>query len=803
MTTKTILLGIVLFGSYLLTAQADPKVYSIERTSTPPKIDGLGNDETWSGVPIATDFSMLDPDNGIPEPYERRTEVKLVFDDEAIYVFARMYDNQPDSILHQLSKRDNYEVNTDYFGIFINPFNDGLSDFNFWVTAAGVQADSRTTDAGDDNTWNTVWESEVVLDDLGWTAEFKIPYQCLRFSDAKVKDWGLNMMRYTRRFRENYTWNFIDKSVATYEMQTGLLRGMEEIEPPVRLSVMPYVSAYENIYPPDPNTGDVSTSESLNFGMDLKYGINESFTLDATLIPDFGQVAFDEQFLNLGPFENQFQENRQFFVEGTDLFSKGDIFYSRRIGGTPKNITNADVSNLSNETQDYTRILNATKVSGRTSGNLGIGVMNAITDNNYLSGTDSLGNEVEVLTEPLTNYNILVLDQRFNRNRAISLVNTNVIRNGDARDANVTAFIADINTNSNTYKFYGEGKYSLINQGDSTIGDASAYIEVSKIKGQWRWEASQTYIGDQYDQNDLGFQSRNNRFGHFLSGSYQIFQPKGVFNKYRFSVEGARWMLANPMVFEKAYVAGSFFFVTKNFFAFGGNVEWQPVESNDYFEPRVSDRVFVRPTAYKTSVWISPDYRKPLAVDVNLSYSQTPDFNSNVVSLGVKPILRVNDRWNMFYEIIPQHESNNIGWSAFKGDSIIMGGREISTVQQSFGSTFIFTPKMSLQFNFRHYWRALKYNQYYNLEDDGGISAINEDFNRDLNFNTLNMDLKFSWWYAPGSELILLYRNTLINNDQNVTSSFGENFSNALSTPSTHIFSLRLTYFLDYATLAK
>lgn len=795
MTTRAILLGIGLIGTHLLAGQTDPKVYTIQKTSTPPIIDGLGDDAVWNDAEIGTDFRMLEPENGPLEPLGRKTEVKLAYDDEAIYVFARMHDPQPDSILRQLSARDNYNVNTDWFALFINPFNDGLNDFSFHITAAGVQTDGRNTDDGNDRSWNTVWESEVNIDEYGWTVELRIPYQCLRFPEKQGNDWGLNVVRYVRRTRQMYTWNFIDRSTSTYELQAGLLRGMVDIDPPVRLSFMPYLSGYQNMYPD-------GQSQSANFGMDLKYGISESFTLDATLIPDFGQVAFDQQFLNIGPFENQFQENRQFFVEGTELFSKGDMFYSRRIGGNPKNLTNADASSLDNLTQDYTRLLNATKVSGRTSGNLGIGVLNAITDNNYLEGQDSLGNEVRILTEPLTNYNVFVLDQRINRNRSISVVNTNVLREGNARDANVTALIANLNNDANSYNFYAQGNMSAIFQGDSNITDFSTAIQISKIDGNWRWGLSQEYVGDEFDKNDLGFQARNNLVQHYLEGSYQVFQPVGNFNRYRITLGMGHRMLASNGAFENFVFESDFFAVTRNFFAFGGGFSIRPVESQDYFEPRREGYRFTSPRSAFFTGWISSDYRKPFAIDSRISYEAWDEYGYRFYLIGIKPIVRASDRWTFFYDFVPRVGFNNVGWATSTTDSVIFGRRDITTVEQTFGSTFTFTPTMSLSLNFRHYWRALEYKEYYNLNTDGTLDPLTDDYGRDLNFNTLNVDLKFSWWFAPGSEVVLLYRNSLISNEE-IDGRYLENLRESLETPSTHIFSIRLTYFLDYATLAR
>lgn len=178
--------------------------------------------------------------------------------------------------------------------------------------------------------------------------------------------------------------------------------------------------------------------------MDIKYGLSENFTLDATLVPDFSQVGFDDVVLNLGPFEQQFTEQRQFFTEGTELFNIANLFYSRRIGGPP--IDQFDVyGNLSanEEVIDYpskTTMINAIKVSGRTKKGLGIGFFNAITQKTEATIRNNQSGDIrKEVIDPFTNFNILVLDQQFNQNSTVSLINTNVTRNGSFRDANVTA----------------------------------------------------------------------------------------------------------------------------------------------------------------------------------------------------------------------------------------------------------------------------------------------------------------------------------------------------------------------------
>ncbi|MDZ7846412.1 MAG: sugar-binding protein [Owenweeksia sp.] len=217
------------------------------RLEANPQIDGKLSDKAWQNpaVPVAQDFVMLDPGNGEPVPNHFRTEVQIFYNDKALYIGAMLYDHRPDSILTQLTERDDFEQNNDWFLLAINPYNDGLSDFKFAVTAAGVKADSRTTADGDDLSWNSVWSSAVHHSDSGWSVEIHIPYMALRFPKSQVKTWGLNMIRNIRRNRTQWSWSYIDRTSGySREYQAGQWRGVENINPPVRLSLMPYISTY-------------------------------------------------------------------------------------------------------------------------------------------------------------------------------------------------------------------------------------------------------------------------------------------------------------------------------------------------------------------------------------------------------------------------------------------------------------------------------------------------------------------------------------------------------------------------------
>ena len=249
--------------------------------------------------------------------------------------------------------------------------------------------------------------------------------------------------------------------------------GLEGIQPPLRLALMPYISSYLDRIPRG-NDKPV-WNRSLNGGLDIKYGLNEAFTLDMTLIPDFGQVVFDQQVLNLSPFEVQFNENRQFFTEGTELFNKSGLFYSRRIGVQAPDEVSAyyltDEEYISSPLQP-SQLLNASKLSGRLKNGLGIGVFNSITSEQMGTATNLItGGQRDVIVSPLSNYNVLVVDQNLKNNSSITFTNTNVWRNGEVYDANVSGINYNLNTKNNTYFLRGNGALSsLLKKEDPTLG---------------------------------------------------------------------------------------------------------------------------------------------------------------------------------------------------------------------------------------------------------------------------------------------------------------------------------------------
>jgi hypothetical protein len=783
----------LLFSTSLF-AQLQKKSLPAVKTQAKFIIDGALDDSAWATAPVGTNFRMLTPGNGDAIPQAFKTEMRVLYSDEALYLGITMYDPNPDSILTQLTERDVYNENTDYVLVAINPFNDGLNDFNFAVTAAGTQADSRTTASGADPSLNSIWQSAVKITEFGWVCEIEIPYISLRFPENANQDWGINIIRSIRRNRHQYSWNFIDRGLGySYEFQAGLLKGVKDIKPPVRLSFIPYVSAYADDF-------NNETTFDFNAGLDLKYGINQSFTLDMTLIPDFGQVAFDNQFLNLSPFENEFQENRQFFTEGTELFEIGNIFYSRRIGGTPKNITNQNLndSTVSEVRTEFTRLLNATKISGRTEGNLGIGFLNAVTDNNYSESTNSDGSKNRNLLEPLTNYNVLVLDQRFNRNSSVSFVNTNVLRNGEYLDANVAALLASVFSKSGQFKLDVSVKRSdRIAENFNQTGYESA-LRFGDVDGHWRWATNQSISTDDYNPRDLGFLTRNNQIRNYSEVEYLTFRPKGLFNRTSYTLYSIVSSLYLPQRFEELTLGFNTFFLLRDFTGTGIRLRAQPIESYDFFEPRKPGAYFIKPANGQISYFISTDYRKPLALDLDFDYNHTPDFERDYFNLNIEPRIRLGDHFFVIPQVTFEYTYNDYGFASIANDFSIMGRRNVNNFTALIEGRYVFNPVSTLSIRLRQFWGQVSYEELFQLQPNGRLALIDIPNTFNINFNTLNLDLRYSWWFAPASEMTILYRVAIAESGRLPDINFQNNLDQVLNAPVQNNLSIRLNYFLDY-----
>ena len=799
MNSRSHLSLLLYFVLTLCVFSQDKKSLQIERTQNAPKIDGILDDTVWQNAEIATGFTQIRPEIGNKLPNEERTEVKLSYDDNAIYIAAYLYDD-PSKIMKQLTSRDNFGQ-SDFFLIALNPNNDSQNDTYFVVFSSGQQADAIANPTiGEDYGWNAVWESAVKINDDGWVVEMKIPYRALRFADQKEPTWGIQFHRHFRRLRSQYTWNPLDPTQGYVGLYHGELKGLDNIKPPVRLNLYPFSTGLINNYDGDTNT-------DLTFGLDVKYGITDNFTLDATLVPDFSQAGFDNVTLNLGPFEQTFSEQRQFFTEGVDLFSKGDLFFSRRIGNGPSgqlNLADNEEANIPTEV----KVLNAIKVSGRTKDGLGIGLFNAITEKTYatITNTDTQESRREVV-EPFTNYNILVVDQQFNGNSSIGLINTNVLREGNFRDGNATALVGDIKNKRNTYRIVPQLKMSNVNYQDNELETGySTFIYVGKTHGNLRYSFDHSFADTKYNINDLGLIYRNNYNNFGADISYQIFEPKGNLNSYSVNAYVNYENLANPGTFTGTNFGAEFNAQNKGLNNFGFWADFEPGKQYDYFESR-DGRAFIFENLASAGGYYSSNYNKKFAFDINANSFKIFEDGRDLFgyNLSLSPRFRFNDKFLLIYSTSLNVSNGSRGYATYVNNEPIFGERNRQSLTNSISANYTFNPSNTLALTFRHYWDTVKYdNDFFTLLDNGlltttsGYTFDNIGDSPDINFSTWNIDFSYSWQFAPGSFLTTLYRNQLFNRDTLAEESYTDTLNNLFDQPIQHTFSLRVQYFLDF-----
>lgn len=781
------------------------------RIVKPPKIDGQPNDECWANLPIADDFITHQP-----QPYKKskfKTHFKIAYDDVAIYILGYLYDDEPSKIRRELAARDNLDVATDLINVGLDTYNDDQNAFRFGVTAAGAQFDSRVSNGNNtDFSWDAVWESEVSLQKDGWVAELKIPFSALRFADKPNQTWGLQIARGVNRAAEEGSWAGFDPKIDGLVIQYGSLTDLENIKPPLRLQFSPYLAAAAQRSPSFDNDGNFTaygTQKQVSGGLDLKYGINQSFTLDMTLIPNFGQVQSDNQVLNLSPFEVQFNENRPFFTEGSEIFSKGDIFYSRRIGGQPNGYWNVSAGEnevvKSNPTE--TQLYNATKVSGRTKGNLGIGFLNAVTAPMFAEIENTQTGAIRrEQTASLSNYNVFVLNQALKNNSEISFTNASTVREGAERDANVSSFFTRLRNKSNKYEGQVGGRLSQIYEKNADPNRGfTTFWSARKVSGSLQWRLAQEIQDKKWDPNDLGIFNGNNFINHNFNLYYQKVEQGKIFQ----AIESGLNINHNLQ-----YSTGRYMDLGMEAFFWGRfkNQWWanawhyaQPTVTYDFFEPRAEGKQFQRQPIYVTGTNFGSDQRKKLYWYSHFSYGFRPNVNNTRTRVIIEPRYRVNNQlsFSLFAHYLV--EKNDLGYSTQTDNDIIFGRRDRNTMETTLSTKLAFTAKSNLTFRARHYWSNVVYNEFYKLQDDGSITHTDWTSNQNRSFNTFNIDMIYTWQFAPGSFVNVIWKNNISKFEEGLETIQDENYmtnvGKTFRTPQTNSLTLKVIYFLDYANV--
>jgi len=587
--------------------------------------------------------------------------------------------------------------------------------------------------------------------------------------------------------------------------------GLKDLEPPLRLSFSPYVSTG---YRSSPLSNSYSNTWLRNGGMDVKYGFNESFTLDATLIPDFGQVVSDNVINNLTPYEVKFQENRQFFTEGTEIFNKAGLFYSRRVGSTPagyNGVRNFISSNPNWEilkNPSTTQLYNATKFSGRNKNKLGIGIFNAIDApidakiHNVVSGKDS-----SVRTSPLTNYNILVLDQALKGRSSITFTNTNVMRNGNSRDANVSAIDLALYNKSNTHAFNGTARYSKI-WGTNTYDGYNTTLKYGKVSGSWRYTLQNVVISKMYDPNDLGILNSPNLVTYGASISYNQYQPTDKFIQYSYSLENKLTYLYKPYAYSKNVITGTAFWIFKNFWDVSLRTQLTPFAVHDYFELRTDGRYLKYPLNFITGLSGSTDSRKKLFMRFGGSVARSPKFDNTYFERTIGFRYRFNNKFTLDLQMESKNETNNLGYAFTRetnGEPIV-GFRDVKESSNVLSGIYNFTPRLNLTLRARHYWNEVKYLSFHNVTASGDLTNRPFINNWNDNVNIFNIDAFLTWDFRLGSRLIVGYKNWL-GEEENIpyasSNSYFHNLGKIFDYRHGNELSVRFVYFLDYNQFKK
>ena len=589
--------------------------------------------------------------------------------------------------------------------------------------------------------------------------------------------------------------------------QEGQWTDIEKIEAPIRLSFSPYLSTYFNHYPVDKGK-DWTTS--INGGMDVKYGITDAFTLDMTLIPDFGQVQSDNQVLNLSPFETRFQENRQFFIEGTELFNKGGFFYSRRVGSTPINIGDA-YNNLGPDEYVFknpleSKLINATKISGRTKKGLGLGLFNALQKPMYAVIKDSVtGEKREVKTGVLTNYNIAVIDQTLKNHSSVSFINLSTIRDDGERDANVSSALFDFNNKKNTYNWSGKVAVSDVMQsGKSNVGYSHNW-NFSKTGGRWNFNLGEELINKKYDINDMGILFTNNYIDHFLWSGYRWLKPKSWYNRIQvnFNSYYSRLLEKFPnqavnTMFQSFSMNVNANTQTKKQWWFGFFLGYV-MKGNDFYEPRVEGRSFRTPRRVQINPWFNSNNTKRYYVEGNYFVGLRSLFNSPNQDISFFQRYRFSDKLSVSHNIYLNAANNDAGFYDYNGVDIIFSRRDLRTVENVLSVKYNFNKKSGINLRVRHYDSKVHVKQLYTLQMDGTLEPMIPSAQiYHQNYNTFNVDAVYTWEFSPGSFINIVWKESGFLFDEDYKRNYFSNFDKTLHEPQNNNFSIKVIYYLDY-----
>lgn len=595
------LLILVCFVSFSMSLMAQEKrtAMAFRLDGEAPRVDGLANDIAWQRLEWQNSFVQRQPYEG--KAPSQSTEFKILYNDNSIFVIVRAWDTSPDSIVSRLSRRDSGDG--DAIGVEFDSYFDHRTSFSFIVFASGVKLDKLITGDGEneDETWDAIWDAKTSIDEKGWIAELEIPLNQLRFNGNHEQTWGFQVGRYIHRKDELSLWQPIPRDAPGWVHQYGILNGISGVKPKRQVEIAPYVVAQtERFEAEEGNPFATGKRNRFSGGIDAKIGLTNDITLDMTVYPDFGQVEADPSEVNLTAYETYFDEKRPFFIEGRSVFdfqftpgdgdhSAENLFYSRRIGRTPKGDPELGDDEYISKPEN-TAILGAAKITGKNKNGFSFGVMEAVTAREYAKiGNNQSTRKEEV--EPLTSYFVGSMNREYNQgNTRIGAMVTSTNRSIDTDELNflhANAYSGGVNlmhqwNNKNYYinfKSYisrVEGsKEAILNTQTASARyfqrpDAS-HVSVDSSRtnltgyggllnfgkggdGHWRFAGFVSWKSPELEVNDIGYVRNVDDIFQVLWVGYRYWEPFSIFREI--NINANQWSGHN-FAGELTYLGGN------------------------------------------------------------------------------------------------------------------------------------------------------------------------------------------------------------------------------------------------------
>ncbi len=751
----------------------DPSALSLreifaERIKTPPNIDGDISDPVWEKAEVLTSFLQTQPQD-LSRPTER-TEVRLLYDEENIYVAFMNFDSDADAVVSRFARRDSWSWsqggrkggsvsginNSDWVGIALDSRNDNLTGYSFIVNAAGSKLDTYIyDDTRYDTSWDGVWDAKVRKLDDGWSAEFKLPFSLFNFPDYKDQIWGVSLRRFILRKQEQLEWPGKKRGIQGNVSRFGVLRGFERIPPPKQMELTPYVlGGYHT------NGGDQFTRSA---GVDVEYGVGSNTTAFMTVNPDFGQVEADPSVLNLSAFETFYEEKRPFFVEGLSIFQppvrdfEGNLFHTRRIGARPGYYSPEDGSMV--QRPDATNIIGAGKVLGRTDTGIDFALVDALTNREYASLKSDSGEMSHFLLEPYTNH----FAGRMRKSVINDLSAIGIMVTDQRRESGHAATVGSadwrVNLIDNRLMFAGQ---LISSYTDGKTGNAGRY-HLSYKDPVW-WDASATYqmSDESFDINDMGYLRRSGVGSWDIDFSIRQQDPWGPLLRSNFGISYDHNSRSDGVVIRQQ-LSLSLSVTTLTYWNFGvhhGQI-LPSYSDEDLFR---NSRAWIKEEAvgYRGGAWLSTDGRKQLSFRFGLGYGWKDNgYGGYRYDFGTT--VRASQRLSGSLTLTEHLRKTPEQWvgivSNDDGDHRIYGRAKQLTDEITLRLNYTFSPDLSFQTYLQPFRAKVDYSDYVELMSPMTRDYSAYDYSGDSSFimdNTIGTFVT-RWEFRPGSVIYLVY----------------------------------------------